>query len=1151
VESGHAFRCASLKRNAFGLWVWNKNLLISQKANEMGAADLRCPYYMLRVRILTCAGRARRSAGAAPANPRAQAIPYVAGHPFAGSSLRLKTAKGSLRESGPANHPATFAARAERRALPKTPAVPLNQEGFCPTPSVFKFMICPAVLWMAVLVIALGSAASRGAGTMVAQAPMNRSWGTEAGLPQNSVNAMVQTRDGYLWLATRDGLARFDGMRFKVFGLDQGLPSVDISALLEDHEGALWVGTFGSGLCRLINGHAETVSAAGGQPGSDTINCLEEDATGRLWVGTVGGLRLYQRGQLVEDAALGGLRSGPIISLLRSRDGGTMWISSSVRGLCTWARGELQPCVGPPEHERIVAESLCEDRQGRLWVGIGNGMLLCRDGERWRVYSEDDGLPFAYITTIAEDTSGTIWAGSLDAGLYRFDGTRFRVLRQADGLSANDIKSLLCDQEGNLWIGTRTGGLDRLSQRKLVMVGSAQGLTNDFARSVAQTPDGSLWVGTVGGSLYHGDESGFAPFRPVEEPRVYYFATVFPVLAEPDGGLWWGATFALLHWRDNRLVDCITNGAWIQNAAVTALQHDGQGGLWIGTSAGHLEHLRDGRIREFPASITRATITSLAVQPDGGLWVGTVASGLKFIRAGSEVALSITNGLPAKSSIRTLYLDSNGVLWIGTAGGGMYCWRNGWTVGFSAAQGFIPRTVSQIVEDDHGFLWLGCSRGIFKVAKQDLLECADGRRTSVHGQSFGLNDGMLAEECSGGFGPAGLKTKAGQICISTVKGLVFFNPEDAHEEMPPPKVLLEETLVNGESRDLAANPAVGNPKGSGPRPKARLVVAAGARAIELHYSAIGWSAPEKIGFRYRLEPVDNGWTEAGSRRVVYYPHLPSGDFVFHVQACNADGVWAPDDTMLAVTALPFFWETTWFQAGVSLVLAGFFAGVLWLLIRHRYKLRLARLQALNAIERERLRISKDMHDQVGSVLTQVSQITDMGLNETEDRALVGKRLERIGNHARAAVQSLDEIVWATNPKNDNLASFAEYVSRYSDEFFEYTKIRCWQEVPAGLPALPLRADVRHNVFLAAREALSNASKHSKCTEIWLRIRLGRTAVTLTIEDNGQGFAPAQVAAGGNGLGNMRARMTECGGRVELTSTPGQGTSVSFIFFIHP
>jgi signal transduction histidine kinase len=359
-------------------------------------------------------------------------------------------------------------------------------------------------------------------------------------------------------------------------------------------------------------------------------------------------------------------------------------------------------------------------------------------------------------------------------------------------------------------------------------------------------------------------------------------------------------------------------------------------------------------------------------------------------------------------------------------------------------------------------------------------------------------------------------------------------------------VLLEEMLVNGRSQALTTD---GNGTTNQPS-QPRLVIPPGNHDLELHYTAIELSAPEKIGFRYKLEGLDSaesGWTEALARRTVYYQHLPPGEFTFHVQACNPAGVWSEEETLLAVTALPFFWETTWFRATTTLALLALFAGLLGWAVRRRYRLRLARLQTLNAIERERLRISKDMHDHVGGMLTQVSQLSEMGLNEAGDKALVKNRFERIGSRIRVAVQALDEIVWATNPKNDNLASFTEYVSRFSDEFFEYTNIRCWQEVPTTLPALPLRTDVRHNVFLAVREALNNALKHAKCTEVWLRMAFEQGQVTVEIEDNGCGFTVGQMTAGGNGLENMRARLAEEGGTTVVTSAPGKGTCVRFIF----
>ncbi len=609
----------------------------------------------------------------------------------------------------------------------------------------------------------------------VGLSPIVRSWGTEAGLPQNTVNAIVQDRDGYMWLGTRDGLARFDGVHFKVFGLEAGLPSVDISCLYADHQGVLWIGTYGAGLCRMNQGKIEVMTNPDHRPGSDTITCLQEDATGRLWVGTSGGLRFYRDEKAVPPPAFSPFLHSPIHNLLRSRDGKTMWIASVTHGLMSESDGELETYSGPAGHENVVGRSLFEDRQGRLWVSIGNGTVLCRENDQWRIFGEADGLPFAYVTSITEDAEGIIWAGSLDDGLYRFDGTRFNAIRRTDGLSAEDIRSLYCDADGNLWVGTRTGGLNRLSKRHLLMIGRSQGLTNDFTRSVAQTVDGTLWVGTFGGSLYYGGLSGFQPFRP--EPvgsQIYYYANVDPVLATPDGSVWWGGNGALLQWKDNHLT-CFTNENWIQNVSVTALQNDRHGGIWIGTSGGQLVHLRNDQFTEFPNQLARAAITALAVQPDGALWVGAAAGGVKRIREGTNAVLIISSEL-ASTAIRTLRLDDDGILWIGTAGGGLSCWNNGKITNFTAKQGLPARTVSQIVEDDQGCLWLGCNSGIFKVSKRDLLNCAAGKLSLVHARSFGINDGMLAGECSGGFCPAGLKTQSGLICISTEKGMVILNP---------------------------------------------------------------------------------------------------------------------------------------------------------------------------------------------------------------------------------------------------------------------------------------------------------------------------------------------------------------------------------------
>ena len=969
--------------------------------------------------------------------------------------------------------------------------------------------------------------------------PVIRSWGTTDGLPQNMISAIAQSRDGYLWLGTGEGLVRFDGVRFTIYGMDHGLESADVRNILEDRNGVLWLITADGRVGRWQNERMEPVGRGDPKSSEETALYLAEDAEGHIWVGMQNGVRMVQGDQLVTIPALEYLDHTPIRSL-QCDDQSTMWIGTVSEGLHAFRDGQHMICPGPPSNEVVYAHCILNDRQGRLWVSVGNGKVLCRRDEQWRVYTQADGLPFPFITSLAEDADGTIWAGSLDEGLYRFDGQRFWAIRKADGLSADDVRSLRADREGNLWVGTRTGGLNRLSRRKLLVVGSAQGLTNDFTRGIAEMADGTLWVGTTGGGLYQGGPTGFTAFRP--NSTLSFYVHVESVLAASDGSLWWGGNNSLLRWKNSQLTGAFTNGFWVRGKAITALQEDGTGGLWIGNSVGEMIHYRDGTFKIFPRRVSQRSITALAVQPDGEVWVGSIAGGVKRIKEGSDQVFSLNRGLVSQS-IRTLYLDREGMLWIGTAGGGLACSRNGQIVTFSPGQGITPRTVSQIIEDDQGFLWLGCNRGVFKVRKLDLLNCAAGKLAFVHMRSYGVNDGMFAEECTGGFCPAGLKTRSGLICFSTVKGLVFFDPEMCADESPPSPALIEEVLVNGQPRPVLFRET---DTSSGPAAN-RLTLQPGERDIEIDYTAIQFSAPEKIGFRYRLVGMDNGWMEAGGRRTAYYQRLTPGEYTFEVQACNANGLWQEQSSKLGVTVMPFYWETASFRAATMLLLIGLGGGTLWWWLRRRYHRRINRLQMIHAVERERLRISKDMHDHVGGMLTQVSQLSDMALGETELQTLVQARLTRIGQQARGAVQALDEIVWATNPKNDNLASFAEYVSRFGDEFFESTNIRCWQEVPTTLPALPLRADIRHNVFLAVREACNNVLKHSHADEVWLRLDLDGDLGRIEVEDNGYGFDPKQVSGTGNGLNNLHTRLAEEGGRAEITSTFGKGTIVRLLF----
>ena len=965
-----------------------------------------------------------------------------------------------------------------------------------------------------------------------------RSWKVEDGLPHNSINAVLQTRDGYLWLATSDGLARFDGVRFTIFGLREGLPSLQVLTLQEDRQGALWIGT-SLGLSRLQNGRFEAWTIKDGVAGNE-VTALTEDSDGAIWVGTATGLNRWSNGRFSTFGKAEGLNDKRVRALAARAQGG-IWVSTFYEGLFQWdgtrfiaVRSKEGLPEAPPVH-------LLEDRAGTLWAGTARGTVSsCQNGE-WRQYGREQGLAPNPVAHIVEGRDGSLWAALGGGGLYQLPKASTVWLKVA--FPDDGVVSLMEDEEQNLWVGTRARGLSRLKPKRVSAVPIVTGETETVPRTLAETPDGVLWAGTSSRGLFSIRDAQPARFLPDQAVRDYPYVSA--VLTARDGSLWWGAGPALFQWKEGKLLSAYTleYRSWLREDRIRVLCEDRQEGLWVGTQNGQLRLLRAGAFTPLTNWHSKAPLTALLQQPDGTLLVGTYGNGLLEVRGG-QYSPANTFGLPSPF-IRVLYRDSQGVLWVGTEGAGLSWVEAGRTTTLTTRNGLLNDTIVQILEDDFGAMWFGSYRGILRISKQELKEFAQGKTAFVHPLILSRSDGLPSEQCMRGYNAA-LKTRTGLLHFSTDRGIVIVDPRQQRTNSLPPAVWLERMSADGTVYHTRVQPTEVSTASAGGKVTRQyqepLEIPPGARRLEFHYTGLSLGAPENVRFRYKLEGLDDRWVEAGRERVAFYSRLPSGRYRFQVTACDNSGIWNERGAALAFRVQPFFWETWWFRLGVLGLLVGSVIALVRYVSFRRLRLRLRRLEQEAAVEKERARIAKDLHDDLGAHLSQIAMLSELAQSDYQKPEQAHGHIDQIFRTARSVTRSLDEIVWAVNPRNDSLDRFTAHLCTFAPEFLRAAGISCRLDVPMELPTTTLPANVRHHLYLAFKEALNNVVKHAGASEVWLRLQVTERNLRLIIEDNGRGFKPdGKGAPGEDGLVNLRQRMSEIAGRFEQHSEPGRGT----------
>ena len=985
--------------------------------------------------------------------------------------------------------------------------------------------IRPAALVPGALLL-LGGPAAGAAGT---PDYFPRVWRTENGLPDNAVTAMVQTHDGYLWLATYGGLARFDGVSFTGFNTANTpeLQSDRTTCLFEDADGALWIGHERGDLTCLRHGQftAREFHETGNRR---KISFIGSDGEGDVWM-------LDEEGTLVRarDGATCALPNQDGVVLMAQPPRGQLWVASAGR-LASLEHGRLVSRMGTNAATDIgnYIQGIGAGRDGGLWI-VSDGRVRKRSGGAW---VEDRGRNpcNSSISRMIETTGGTLALGTVDDGLYLiFPNREVRHFSQTEGLPHNWIRCLMEDREGTLWIGAGSGGLVALRPGKVQTLFPPDHWQGRVPLSVTTARDGALWVGTEGAGLYRFQDGQWTNFDRTSGPVNLYVWSV----SQDDQGRLWAGTWGSGAFRQQGAGFVVPPGLEKITTPMAAVLHGADGVTWMGTATGLLRYDQGG-VKRYGENegLSVPDVRAIVEDRDGTIWFGMLGGGLGRLHAGGLKQFRQADGLTS-DYVQSLHLDAGGALWIGTYGGGVNRFQNGRFASITSREGLPNNFICDIEEDDRGYFWMSSHGGIFRVSKTALEDCANGQTNRVHCLLYGEGEGLASLECSGGLQPAACKLADGRIGFPTARGVVLVDPANAEANHLAPPVVIESVIAGG--RTLVQNPA-------GPSP---LKIPPGLQRFEFHYTGLSFIAPEKIRFQYRLEGWDRDWVDAASKvRVAEYSYLPPGDYQFHVRACNSDGAWNETGATLALSVLPLFWQTWWFHALATLGGVALVAGTVWFIFRRRMRLKLERIERQQALERERTRIAKDIHDHLGANLTRISLLSQAAHGELGNPAQVAAQLDCIYDTSRELTRSMDEIVWAVNPQHDTLDSLASYLGNFAQEYFISLHLRCRLDVPLHLPPWPISAETRHNIFLAFKETLHNLVKHSGADEVTVSLVTEAAGFQLTVRDNGRGFDPAQTAARpgrGNGLTNLRQRLEKAGGRCEIHSVPGAGTEVKF------
>jgi signal transduction histidine kinase/ligand-binding sensor domain-containing protein len=944
-------------------------------------------------------------------------------------------------------------------------------------------------------------------------------WTVDNGLPENEIRGITQTPDGYLWIATLNGLARFDGVRMTVFTRKTpGLTSNQFGTILQGQGGDLWIDTVVNGLVRYHDGSFRAYGKQQGIPGE--INGLTDDDSGNFWVLSAGRiLRWDEASDRFLDIAPGSPSRLYRNFLWEARG---FWTRDKDSLHC-FIKGRFVDYTLPPAILKEDFYGAVLDPTGTIWIETMGGTRVritpdnvsnmvkagsapdirfsTADGDSWTIhvgprfrrsiefFSSNRAISIPF-TRLYEDHQGILWIGTIDHGLYRMQKQSVETYTAEQGLADRDAYAIYQDHAGAVWIGAWHSGVSRFANGKFTNYTMADGLPSELVTALFEDREGRFWVGTHQGLTIF--ENG--RFRPV------------------------------------------TNPSFVRDDVVQAIAQGRDGTLWFGTRDG-LVRFRDGATQFFTRKDGLASNGVYAIIPahNGDLWAGG-NGGLTRIHDDKFTAWTEKDGL-ASGNIWTIYEDKDGILWIGTYDGGLERFTDRKFTNYTVKDGLYDDSVFGILEDSSGYLWISSDHGIYQVSKADLNAFAAGTLRTITSIAYGNVDGMLTIQCNGGLWPSAARTRDGKLWFPTRDGVAVIDPATILHNRIPPAVTIESAQI-----DNLPAPIVNG-----------LRIPPSKADVEINYAALSFIHAAQTHYRYRLEGLDSDWVQAGTRRVAYYSHLPPGKYIFHVIAGNSDGIWNAEGKTLNVMVLAPFYQTWWFELLLLLGLGAMVAAA--------WRFRVSQLQQAQAAqqtfsrqliasqEAERKRIAAEMHDSLGQHLVVIKNLALFLLRSKRDAATTendAQTITEISDEASSAIEETRAISYNLRPFHLDRLGLTKAIEAMIRTAGTASSIHFTSDLD-NIDDL-FAEDLRINFYRIVQESLGNIMKHSQATEVAICLKRSAENVVLTIEDNGRGFTPgahaSRASTSGFGLTGMAERASLLGGVFKVRSTMGYGTTVT-------